>query len=224
MAGARPGSSRLAIAWFVAWILAMSDVATAEAPSPGTDSPRTVVSLHFDGFSPQCLTSFDTPSFDRLAREGAYTRPMDPAFPTISLINGMTISTGCWPEHHGIVTNIFIDPVRGRYDHDSDADWLTGCEHPPQAAERQGVKTAALSWYGRLSSEKGPQASIVRPRPRHRRRHCTRPAPLSFPLCSRATSVVVREPLVGLARRCKRAHDRRTFVMMRREPDERGAK
>ncbi len=84
---------------------------------------------------------------------------MDPAFPTISLINAVTISTGCWPENHGIVTNKFIDPERGFYDHSGDADWLTGCEHMHQAAERQGLTTAALGWVGRHSETRGAQAS-----------------------------------------------------------------
>ena len=84
---------------------------------------------------------------------------MDQAFPTISLLGGVTISTGCWPKNHGIVSNLFLDPLRGLYDHSSDASWLTGCEHLHQAAERQGVRTAALGWYGRYDSHKGVQAS-----------------------------------------------------------------
>jgi predicted AlkP superfamily pyrophosphatase or phosphodiesterase len=32
---------------------------------------------------------------------------MVPPLPTISFISQTTISTGCWPEHHGIVTNVF---------------------------------------------------------------------------------------------------------------------
>ncbi|HEX9814908.1 MAG TPA: alkaline phosphatase family protein, partial [Myxococcota bacterium] len=96
---------------------------------------RTVVVMLFDGFAPAYIEDFQTPNFDRMREEGAFTHRMDPAFPTISLINGVTISTGCWPEHHGIVTNKFIDPERGVYDHSADADWLTGCEHMHQAAE-----------------------------------------------------------------------------------------
>jgi alkaline phosphatase D len=77
------------------------------------------------------------------------------------MINGVTISTGCWPEHHGIVSNLFFDPERGHYDHASDSDWLVGCEHMHQAAERQGVASAALGWYGRFSETQGAQASVT---------------------------------------------------------------
>jgi hypothetical protein len=64
------------------------------------------------------------PAFDRMRAQGAWTNRMEPAFPSLSLTNGVTISTGCWPEHHGIVSNLFLDPERGLYDHSSDAAWL----------------------------------------------------------------------------------------------------
>jgi hypothetical protein len=116
----------------------------ALAPSlASAGSERTVVLMLFDGIAPVYLERFPTPAFDRIRAEGAWTHRMDPAFPTISLINGVTISTGCWPEHHGIVSNLFLDPERGVYDHSIDADWLTSCEHLHQAAERQGAGTAA---------------------------------------------------------------------------------
>jgi alkaline phosphatase D len=126
-------------------------------------SERTVVVMLFDGIAPVYMERFPTPAFDRMRKEGAWTHRMDPAFPTISLINGVTISTGCWPEHHGVVTNLFLDPERGVYDHSIDADWLTGCEHLHQAAERQAVSTATLGWYGRTSTEHGPLASTMPP-------------------------------------------------------------
>jgi len=146
---------------FVLLLAAM--LAPVEAHAGGD---RTVIVLLFDGFAPALVDAFDTPALDRMQREGAFTHHFVPVFPTISLVNQITISTGCWPEHHGIVTNIFLDPQRGRYDHDPDADWLTGCEHLQQAAERQGIRTAALAWVGSHSATRGPQASILDPEPR----------------------------------------------------------
>ncbi|MBI3785346.1 MAG: alkaline phosphatase family protein [Deltaproteobacteria bacterium] len=122
---------------------------------------RTVVVLLFDGFAPSLLKTFPLAALDFMRQEGAWTHHMIPAFPTISLVNQTTISTGCWPEHHGIVTNVFIDPQRGTYDHSHDADWLIGCEHMHQVAERQAVKSAALGWVGRTSSSRGDLASRV---------------------------------------------------------------
>lgn len=131
------------------------------ASPPGPLS--TVLVLVFDGFAPDMLAKMETPALDRLRREGTFTRRFVPAFPSISLINGFTLSTGCWPEHHGIVTNRFYDPKRGFYDHSFDADWMTGCEGLHQAAERQGVRTAALGWYGATSSTRGNLASVTDP-------------------------------------------------------------
>jgi len=132
--------------------------------APGTpESPaqRTVVVMLFDGLAPAFLDGQPTPALDRLRREGSWSRNMVPPFPSISLISGFTISTGCWPEHHGIVTNRFFDPQRGFYDHSRDADWVTGCEQLHEAAERQGVPTATLGWYGEVSSTRGKLAHIV---------------------------------------------------------------
>jgi len=125
--------------------------------------PRTVVVLLFDGFTPAAVEAWSTPALDRMRREGASSDHMEPPFPSLSLVAQASISTGCWPAHHGIVSNDFLDPVRGAYDHDLDADWLTGCEHLQQVAQRQGVTTAAYAWIGARSKTRGPQARIVGP-------------------------------------------------------------
>lgn len=129
---------------------------------------RSVVVVLFDGFAPAELDAArPTPNFDRLKREGAWSRHLVPAFPTISLINHTTFETGCWPAHHGIMSNDFFDPKRGRFgEHNpnvADADWRTGCEAMWQAAERQGVRTAVFNWVGRWSSTRGRLASFVNP-------------------------------------------------------------
>ncbi len=136
--------------------------------APARAAERTVVYVLFDGFSPAELdAAHPTPNFDRLKREGAWSRHLVPAFPTISLINHTTAYTGCWPEHHGIMSNIFIDPKLGRFGEDNadsgDAKWRTGCETMWEAAERQGVRSAAFNTVGRWSSVKGPRATYINP-------------------------------------------------------------
>jgi predicted AlkP superfamily pyrophosphatase or phosphodiesterase len=87
-----------------------------------------------------------------------------PPFPSVSLSSQVTISTGCWPAHHGIVSNEFLDPVRGAYQERAryaDADWVTGCEYLHATAERQGVRSAALWWVGNRSTTRGPLATYV---------------------------------------------------------------
>jgi alkaline phosphatase D len=133
-----------------------------------TPPERTVIVVLFDGFAPAELDAAkNTPAFDRLKREGAWSRNLVPAFPTISIINHTTFLTGCWPEHHGIVSNVFIDPVKGRFGDDhgdaGDAAWRTGCETIWEAAERQGVRSAAFNFVSRWSSKTGPRATYINP-------------------------------------------------------------
>jgi alkaline phosphatase D len=140
--------------WVPALLAALLCTANAGA------AERTVVVVLFDGFAPAELDAArPTPNFDRLKREGAWSRHLVPAFPTISLINHTTYETGCWPAHHGIVSNYFFDPVRGGFDENdtdvADADWHTGCESMWEAAERQGAKTAVFNWVGRWSKKRG---------------------------------------------------------------------
>ncbi len=124
---------------------------------------RTVVVVLFDGFAPAMLDATTTPHFDRIKREGAWSRHLVPAFPTISLINHTTFETGCWPSHHGIISNFFYDPKKGLFPQSDDADWRTGCETMWDAAERQGVKSAAFNIAGRWSDTKGKRATYVNP-------------------------------------------------------------
>jgi alkaline phosphatase D len=133
---------------------------------------RTVVVVMFDGFSPAELDAAgSTPNFDRLKREGSWSRHLVPAFPTLSMTNHTTFETGCWPEHHGILSNTFIDPVKGQFGTDpsiQDADWRTGCESIWEAAEHQGVRAAVLNFVGRWSTKRGKLASIITPKERFR--------------------------------------------------------
>ena len=137
--------------------------------APSFAAERTVVYVLFDGFSPAELDAAHggTPHFDQLRREGAWSRHLVPAFPSISLINHTTAYTGCWPEHHGIMSNIFDDPKKGRFgapDGDAgDAAWRTGCETMWEAAERQGVRAAAFNTVGRWSSVTGARATYINP-------------------------------------------------------------
>ncbi len=131
-----------------------------EAPL-GDLAARTVVVMAFDGVTPSLLTSARAPAFDRLRREGSATHRLVPPFPAAAAVIAFTLSTGCWPQRHGIVAGRFADPRRGEYDGSLDADWVLGCEGMHQAAERQGVRAAALGWPGARSEKKGPQATFV---------------------------------------------------------------
>lgn len=145
-------------------LVAIFAVLLTVAPSAAAD--RTVIVVLFDGLSPAELDAAKpTPNFDRLKREGAWSRHLVPAFPTLSLINHTTFATGCWPAHHGIVSNTFYDEKRGWFSHQSDRDdalWRTGCETMWEAAERQGTHAAVFSFVDRWRG-KQKLASTVNP-------------------------------------------------------------
>jgi alkaline phosphatase D len=136
--------------------------------APAVAAERTVVVVLFDGFSPAMADATKVPHLDEIKQEGAWSRHLVPAFPTVSMINHTTFATGCWPEHHGIMSNIFYDPILGRFDQKSkpmaaDADWHTGCESMWEAAERQGVHAAVFNWAGRWSGKRGKLATYANP-------------------------------------------------------------
>ncbi len=140
----------------LALLAATGSSATAEPARADTSHP-TVVLMLFDGFAAATRALYATAELDRLRSEGAWSHQLAAAFPTVSLVNGITVSTGCWPQRHGIVGNRFIDPQRGMYDHSRDPDWLFSCEHIHQVVERQGLRAAALGWYGSRSATRDRQ-------------------------------------------------------------------
>jgi predicted AlkP superfamily pyrophosphatase or phosphodiesterase len=141
--------------------VALAAVALLLPFTGGAVERRTVIVLLFDGWAPAMVDAFPTPTLDRIRGEGSWTHNVVPVFPSISLPNQISVSTGCYPENHGIVTNRFRDPDRGEYDHSHDADWLNGCEHLHQVAERQGLRAAAFGWVGRKSGTRGALASTI---------------------------------------------------------------
>jgi predicted AlkP superfamily pyrophosphatase or phosphodiesterase len=140
-------------------------IAALSAATWAQAADRTVVMVMFDGFAPAMADATGTPNLDIIKKEGAWSRHLVPVYPTMSLPNHTSFATGCWPEHHGVVQNKFFDPDRGApYDENGDANWLTGCEPAWAAAERQGVKAAALNFANRWDVKKNVAlASVVNP-------------------------------------------------------------
>lgn len=89
--------------------------ALAEDPC---DRPRHVVVIMFDGLMANELNhqvrspapDVDLPTLRGLAAEGiVYQHGAVAGFPSMSAPNHMTIGTGVWPGHHGIVSNLIFD-------------------------------------------------------------------------------------------------------------------
>ena len=77
----------------LACLLCLLAPALAAAQPPA----RTVVLMLYDGFGGALLSQHATPAFQRIEREGAFTRRLEPVFPSISLTNQTTISTAAGP-------------------------------------------------------------------------------------------------------------------------------
>lgn len=78
---------------------------------------------------------------------------MMPSYPALSFVNDYSIAAGLYPEHHGIVADEFIDPESNtRFsveDHEAVANggWYGGTPLW-SLAEKQGMRTACISWPG----------------------------------------------------------------------------
>lgn len=103
-----------------------------------------VVLLSFDGLAARSFSARTMPQMWRLRRE-AWTGEGVPPFPSTTFNGHATLATGCWPEHHGIVANSFMDPEAGFVPYTATAALL---QREPLwiAAQRSGVKAAVYHW------------------------------------------------------------------------------
>ncbi len=64
-----------------------------------------VIVIGFDGMSPDGIAQADTPNFDKVMNEGAYTMQARAVMPTSSSPNWASMIMGAGPEQHGITSN-----------------------------------------------------------------------------------------------------------------------
>lgn len=151
MAPKRAYSIRAALASLAVSVTAHADTVSADAVSgdgvlDSVHPNTTVVWISLDGFRWDYTDRADTPNLDRLMREGAYTRAMAPAFPSLTFPTHVSLVTGVPVSVHGIPANGYYDRRDGdvlQYPADasrigSEPIWIT--------AERQGVRAAVFDW------------------------------------------------------------------------------
>jgi alkaline phosphatase D len=122
--------------------------------APGQQAKHYVVLVSLDGFRFDYIDKYGAPSLQRLAATGA-TAPggMVPSYPSVTFPNHLSLVTGLYPEHHGIVANNFYDPSRGQSYSMRDArtvtdgQWYSGTPLW-SLAESQGMRAAAFFWPG----------------------------------------------------------------------------
>jgi predicted AlkP superfamily pyrophosphatase or phosphodiesterase len=113
-----------------------------------------VVLVSLDGFRYNYPTQWGAPHIQQIAAQGATAAEgMTPSYPSITFPNHLTLVTGLFPEHHGIINNVFYDPTRQQtysYKNDktnSDGTWYTGTPLW-SLAEEQGMRAASFFWPG----------------------------------------------------------------------------
>ncbi len=110
----------------------------------GLTAAPPVLFLSFDGFAARSFTAGNMPRLWRMAQSGKRGEGLPP-FPSTTFNGHATLATGCWPEHHGIVSNSFVDPKVGFVPYTSNAALLHR-EPLWVASTRRGVKTAVYFW------------------------------------------------------------------------------
>lgn len=111
--------------------------------------PPTVVLMSLDGFRWDYIDKYDAPNLREIARNGVRAEQMRPAYPTKTFPNHLTLITGLYPVHHGIVDNNFCDKARQQCYRmgmgKEDATWISGVPLW-NLAESNGMRAAAYFW------------------------------------------------------------------------------
>lgn len=113
-----------------------------------------IVLVSLDGFRWDYAKRDGATHLLALGKQGVWApEGMMPSFPSLTFPNHLTIVTGLYPEHHGIVANSFYDPARNEHyaiaDQKAvtDGTWYSGTPLW-SLAERQGMRTACFFWPG----------------------------------------------------------------------------
>jgi predicted AlkP superfamily pyrophosphatase or phosphodiesterase len=140
--------------------------------SPTQQKKHYVVLVSLDGFRYDYPKKFGAPHIAELARTGA-TAPqgMLPSYPSITFPNHFTLVTGLYPEHHGIVGNVFYDPIRNEtYSYrdpktTKDGGWYKGTPPKTHAKAIQSLSPTALTSHTRQRPQATDRRSRLRRNP-----------------------------------------------------------
>ena len=74
-----------------------------------------VVVVSYDAFRHDYISRGITPVLDNVKNEGVWALSLQSSYPSITFPNHVSILTGMYPEHHGILLNYFKDVKTGKY-------------------------------------------------------------------------------------------------------------
>ena len=116
-----------------------------------------VVLISFDAFRWDYSERGITPNIEQMKQNGVTAKSLQPCFPSKTFPNHISIITGMYPEHHGIISNQMFNLKTGEsYGLDNrkavkDPVWYKGTAFW-EVAEANNIKTASFFW---------PQSSIT---------------------------------------------------------------
>lgn len=145
-------------------VLSLLACAPAGPVDEAPDQAPTLVLVSLDGFRWDYASMTETPSLDRLARNGMRAEALIPAFPTLTFPNHFSIATGVWPWRHGLVANRFPDENDQAWYSLSDratvedGSWYRA-EPVWVTAEKAGMRTAAYYFVGTEADIQGVRPS-----------------------------------------------------------------
>jgi predicted AlkP superfamily pyrophosphatase or phosphodiesterase len=112
-----------------------------------------VILLSLDGFRWDYLNRGISPNLEKIKETGVSALSLRPSYPSKTFPNHLSIITGMYPAHHGIIANNIYDPFKktmykmGDTNAVRDGRWYLG-EAFWETAERQGIISASYFWPG----------------------------------------------------------------------------
>ncbi|MEI7812754.1 MAG: ectonucleotide pyrophosphatase/phosphodiesterase [Ignavibacteria bacterium] len=127
-----------------------------------------VLLISYDAFRWDYSGRGITPNLDKIKAGGVSALSLRPTFPTKTFPNHISIITGMYPEHHGIVHNSFTNPVTDDHYRTSNkkaitnGKWYLG-ESFWETAEHHGIRTASYFWPGSELTDSARRPSFTMP-------------------------------------------------------------
>jgi predicted AlkP superfamily pyrophosphatase or phosphodiesterase len=119
--------------------------------SQAVESPY-VILISIDGYRHDYTEKFHPPFLEQFKNSSLAAEALIPSFPSKTFPNHLSIVTGLYPEHHGIVANQFLDVTRKENDQlyklslpsvVADGSWYNGSPLWV-AAEKSGMRSACF--------------------------------------------------------------------------------
>ena len=108
-------------------------------------SKQRLIVISFDALIYEDLPYLRTkPNFSWLLENGSHVKRVKSIYPTLTYPCHTTMITGCWPDKHGVINNVYDvprEPRPWRFGHES-----VRCEDLLDVCKRNGLKTASVGW------------------------------------------------------------------------------